>query len=880
MPPNPRRLTPRTLTPENPVVSYPTPNISDLMVVQDVDTRVPGYVALAYGDLHPDQVNYPGLKLVFQQPLDQEANFMWVRRIYAKDRADQDEYNYAVKFSASDPGYPIYVRTYILPRADYEPLSKGAQDPEYPTATLVNEEVQRIKSNTTSDANEELLDSLFVKVIRIFETIPGPTIGAKRVYNERGDLETVVKQTVDSDSAPTADGLLVTAAMVEQEDTSKGLKTTSTVTSHSTLRTKKRGNADLIPAKFRAAQVTEATDDIVAPSTAPEVPNDTIVESQVQQTSATKAKKVTVSLTGAVSPLGGKKYTPQGQIATVTESLISTGGTDDALTPSATTVEANIEALGNGKSVKTVAEVSSVFGEQVFSKERPDVTPEKFRALVPALTESVVTAGTAVAPTLEDGDLSKTEEQITVQKKRTRSTKRIVTSAATLSSSRITSDGQLAQVVETLATGNQTVTPSATTVEGRVEALGNGQTVKTEITVSEVFDRKTFSASKPEVLPTNFRASVPTETTVEVLAGTAATMPALGVGELEASEQRVTAHTKRVSKTKRAITNIPTLRGQSYDPQTNTVAKFTEQITNSGNSLGDVGKEVSPLSSDLDLVRTLDLTQIGNELSSIYLTFPSRATLNLPPVLKSLSVVWDLTSNVGNYSNTYSGVNAGLSLSGRANSSAARTPAWVVDLEQVWATNVPTTTHVFFLKYPFTIQNILTKVGGAIQWPTFKPQSHNLVAWGQSVGVNAEASINNSWSQALGFSQVKGQGGGAQNASQAVVLKLPPCLHGALNVSDTRSASVNATVDLTMPTITGFTKNSQGELTGLTQGTVSLLQKTVTGTAIGSVQGTLTATSPTNIPRSGKYLIDSKVEMYKYGYAKVYAEVIDASIFA
>lgn len=758
MPPNPRRIAPRALTPDNPVVSYPTPNISDLMVVQDVDTRVPGYVALEYGDLHPDQVTYPGLKLVFQQPLDQDANFMWVRRIYAKDRADQDEYNYAIKFSANDPGYPIYVRTYILPRADYEPLDLGAIDPEYPTATLVNEEVQRIKSNSTSDANEELLDSLFVKVIRIYETIPGPVIGAKRVYNERGDLETVVKQTVDADAAPSADGLLVTAAMVEQEDASKGLKTTSTVTSHSTLRTKKRGNADLIPAKFRAAQVTEATDDIVAPSTSPEVPDGTIVESQVQQTSATKAKKVTVSMTGTVNPLSGKKYTSQGQVASVTESLISTGGVDDSITPSATTLEATVEALGNGKSVKTV------------------------------------------------------------------------------------------------------------------------------VTVPEVFDQKALSASKPDVLPANFRASVPTETTAQVLAGTAATMPTLGTGVLEASEQRVTAYTKRVSTTQRNIASLPTLQGQNYDPQTNTVARFSEQITSSGVALGTAGKEISPLSGDQDLVRTFDLTQIGTDLETISLSFPSRTTLNLPPVLKSLSVVWDESDNEGNYSNTYSGGYANVAIRGRANSSASRVPAWVADLEQVWATNVPTETYVFFLKYPFTISAILTKAGimagGSVQqWPTFKPQSHNLVAWGQSVGVTAEADLNHNWNGSSGISKVQGTGGSAQVSSQAVVLKIPPCLHSSISVTVSKPKTVTADVDLKLPFAT-VTENTTGGGYTFTLAGETVVGKTVTGTATGSVSGTLASTSPSNIPRTGKYLIDSKVEMYKYGYAKVYAEVIDAGIFA
>jgi len=549
-------------------------------------------------------------------------------------------------------------------------------------------------------------------------------------------------------------------------------------------------------------------------------------------------------------------------------------------------VEASVEALGDGSTVMTVTEVPTVFSEQVFSKERPDVTPEKFRALIPATTQSVIAAGTATEPTLDAGDLSKTEEQVTAFKKRTRSSKRIVTAAATLTGHRITPEGQLADVLETLATGIQTVTPSAFTVDGRVEDLGNGQTVKTEIIIPGVFDRKTFSASKPEILPANFRASVPTETTVEVLPGTVATMPSLGTGVLESSEQRVTAFTKRVSTTQRNIASIPTLAGQSYDPQTNTVAQFTEQITSSGSALGTAGKEISPLSDAQDLVRTLDLGQIGTQLSSIHLTFPSRATLNLPPVLKGLSVVWDEADNEGDYSNEFAGNYTILSFRGRANSSASRVPAWVVDLEQVWATNVPTETHVFFLPMAsLSISSILTKAGGGIvgginQWPVFKPQSHNLVAWGQSVGVTAEADLTNSWSRDFGSATVKGKGGSAQVSSQAVVLKLPPCLHSSIAVSATKIKAVTAKVDLTLPGITGISApNSNGGQT-FTYGNASVLNKTMTGTATGVVTGTLATTSPADIPRSGRYLIDSKVEMYKYGYAKVSAEVIDASIFA
>jgi hypothetical protein len=99
----------RILSPETPVRSFPTPNIKDLVVIQDVDSRLPGYKALDYGTPHPDQTKFKGAKLVYQEPLENSDSF--VRRIYATDRLDQDAYNYAVKYSAGSPNHPIYVRS-------------------------------------------------------------------------------------------------------------------------------------------------------------------------------------------------------------------------------------------------------------------------------------------------------------------------------------------------------------------------------------------------------------------------------------------------------------------------------------------------------------------------------------------------------------------------------------------------------------------------------------------------------------------------------------------------------------------------------------------------------------------------------------------------
>jgi len=164
----PKQPTPRTLSPDTPVVSYPTPNTNDLFVVQDVDTRLPGYVPASYGDPHPDAQLYPKLKLVYQTPLDNENNFMWVRRVYANERFNQEAYNFAIKYSSEASDKPIYIRTYLLPRATYQPIQKGTPDPVYTSATLVEESVERIKDDQTDGQT----DSLFIKVTRVYETLP------------------------------------------------------------------------------------------------------------------------------------------------------------------------------------------------------------------------------------------------------------------------------------------------------------------------------------------------------------------------------------------------------------------------------------------------------------------------------------------------------------------------------------------------------------------------------------------------------------------------------------------------------------------------------------------------------------------------------------
>jgi len=484
----PRQPSPRTLSPDVPVVSYPTPNTGDLLVVQDMDTRLAGYTAANYGDPHPDSATYPNLKLVYQTPLDNESNFMWVRRVYANERFNQEAYNYALKYSGEDPTKPIYVRTYTLPRADYAPVAKGTPDPVNSGAVLVEEAVDRIKDDQTDGQ----LDSLFLKVTRVYETLPGPG-----------------------------------------------------------LTTKKKGSANSIPAKFQAARQVTVTKTTVDAATEPDDTTSTIVESSVEQASIAKAQKINSVLDTSIVSLVSEKITPQQQVATQTETMVPTGSGQDVVVADALTLEGTVDNLGNGQSIVTRVQAPSVFSENEFSAERPDVLPAKFRVAVPTTTTSDVEAGTAAAPTLSTGDLFKTEEQVTVFKKRKKTTSRTAANSVTLRGKKLTPQQQLGDVTETYdPTGAQTVTPSALVVEANIEALGDGSTVLTETAVGSVFPETHLSKEKPLWgIPMKFKVADPPLKTSHVVEGTVSDSDvALSQADMDATAEQVTEFKKKVSK--------------------------------------------------------------------------------------------------------------------------------------------------------------------------------------------------------------------------------------------------------------------------------------------------------------------------------------------
>jgi hypothetical protein len=181
------------------------------------------------------------------------------------------------------------------------------------------------------------LRSRYVAVQRVYETIPGPAITGKRL-DPRGDIETVEVQTVVAGTAPTADGLLVTETKVDPVDSVKSTKTTATVQSYAQL-TAKSNKSGLLGN-------TSTTDNIVAPATNPDALSTTILESTVEQLTATKARKRTTTASGPTE-LDGKTIGEFGLITTG-ESIVAYGS---ALpTPSKSTVKLEKSPIDIAKS--------------------------------------------------------------------------------------------------------------------------------------------------------------------------------------------------------------------------------------------------------------------------------------------------------------------------------------------------------------------------------------------------------------------------------------------------------------------------------------------------------------------------------------------------
>lgn len=224
--------------------------------------------------------------------------------------------------------------------------------------------------------------------------------------------------------------------------------------------------------------------------------------------------------------------------------------------------------------VHTYVETAFLDYKLSYSTQRDDGLPEKFKVQIPQEQTEEIVEGLAEMPVLASGELSSSEDQLNPDVKLVKKLTRNIDGTPVLTGKIVTNVLQVAGVEESIVDDGETITASALTVDGSVESLGNGKSVKRVITAPDLFKAESFTTQRPDAVPEKFRVAIPTTTVEENVEGTAA-QPILTTGELVASEQQVNKFVKRTQKTKRNPNGATVLTQKATD-NTKLLATVTE----------------------------------------------------------------------------------------------------------------------------------------------------------------------------------------------------------------------------------------------------------------------------------------------------------------
>lgn len=106
-----------------PLLSYPTPNVEDVLIIDEQDYSVKGFEPVLPGTPRP---NDPTALLLLQRVVTKNDQREVVQSIYASPRnSSQDSYNDDLEYDGEHLSYPIYIRDYIELRSSYAPRAYG-----------------------------------------------------------------------------------------------------------------------------------------------------------------------------------------------------------------------------------------------------------------------------------------------------------------------------------------------------------------------------------------------------------------------------------------------------------------------------------------------------------------------------------------------------------------------------------------------------------------------------------------------------------------------------------------------------------------------------------------------------------------------------------
>ncbi len=314
------------------------------------------------------------------------------------------------------------------------------------------------------------------------------------------------------------------------------------------------------PSDFRAKLQTVDLEAVVpgsATEPAPFADGDGLISQSTKQLTefTYRASSKSIDLVDLPQTNVNKRTNRYKQVETVTRLLEVDTSTPD--TPTALK-DVNFTKLGDGTAVEERVTIPSVFENHIYTKERPDVTPDVFKALLQITEDEFTEAGTAGIPTLGAGEYRRSQQQVDLFDRRISVRSRDQGSLPiTVVDKRTNRFKQVETVTRILEVDSSTpLTPTAL-LDVNFTKLGDGNAVEERIAIASVFDNKVSSKEVPDLLPEIFKALLPLFTTEVSSAGTITDPPSLATGDLFKSETQTDIFTKRVTTRTRSGISLP-----------------------------------------------------------------------------------------------------------------------------------------------------------------------------------------------------------------------------------------------------------------------------------------------------------------------------------
>lgn len=502
--------------------SRPTPNIEDLILKLEKPARGAELPPTDYGIPHDDP-RYPDHKLAKIVPDGTGTTETWY---YVADRAGQDDYNYAITFSGDNENYPIYTRTYILLRLGYTPLDHLTQDPGNGQCLLVSEKM----ADSTGVAE---LDSLYVKVTRVFEVLPGPWLPFTRYDENLGPIQGNKRAVISNDQAPSLTG--TTKTTYEARDGSD-------IVSWEITETWSNGTGGAGNPAYPIGVSNYWDDDRAA-----------AIHSVSQLVVATGTEAGSQTETGGI--VTKTKYEPFAE---------------------------------NPALLRKTVETWNAAGAPYLTRQlgQDNLTPEKYRRLVRHTITNQPVDKDYTFPSGLVGDQSQIElAQYTIQQARLKITEEVINVASDPLTGGETSEWGSYVIKESIVVDGTPIDEAYLVKRSTVTPIGNGKSIRITVFYPDTLPTKLLlrkTLGQDNLLPEKYRKLVLHTETTKIVDPTAYSFPtSLGTDETLVEYIQEAVRQARLKTVKEIIdTSVDPLTGQATDPW-GTVS-ITEEVVNDG----------------------------------------------------------------------------------------------------------------------------------------------------------------------------------------------------------------------------------------------------------------------------------------------------------